>query len=165
MLFFYSRDSLTDVTDVISTYIALTTCKKEKSFFFSNIVYDGTITFLYHLYVIMRHLQFPNVSQITAQQVLSVQTLEGGKISLAMALMEQCHLKKKTYELLGAIWYHLFNLKNVKNIHGRLLLLVKLQALACNFIKTNSLSRVFFTCFKLYKWYQIAEGIIYATCG
>ena len=66
MLFFYSRDSLTDVTDVISTYIALTTCKKEKSFFFSNIVYDGTITFLYHLYVIMRHLQFPNVSQITA---------------------------------------------------------------------------------------------------
>ena len=29
-----------------------------------------------------------------------------------------------------AIWYHLYNLKNVKNIHGRVLLLEKLQALA-----------------------------------
>ena len=28
-----------------------------------------------------------------------------------------------------AIWYHLYNLKNVKNNHGRVLLLVKLQAL------------------------------------
>ena len=27
-----------------------------------------------------------------------------------------------------AIWYHLYNFKNVKNIHGRVLLLVKLQA-------------------------------------
>ena len=25
------------------------------------------------------------------------------------------------------IWYHLYNLKNVKNIHGGMLLLVKLQ--------------------------------------
>ena len=38
-----------------------------------------------------------------------------------------------------AIWYHLYNLKNVKNIHARVLLLVKLQA--------------------LYKWYQIAQCI------
>ena len=27
-----------------------------------------------------------------------------------------------------AIWYHLYNLKNVKNIHGGVLILVKLQA-------------------------------------
>ena len=27
-----------------------------------------------------------------------------------------------------AIWYHLYNLKNVKNTHGGVLLLVKLQA-------------------------------------
>ena len=32
--------------------------------------------------------------------------------------------------MLGAIWYHLFNLKNVKNAHGGVLLLVKLHALA-----------------------------------
>ena len=32
-----------------------------------------------------------------------------------------------------AIWYHLCNLKNVKNTHGGLLLLVEMQAWACNF--------------------------------
>ena len=56
----------TVATDVISTYIALPNCKKEKSFFFPHIVYDGIITFLYHFYVIMKHLQFPNISQISA---------------------------------------------------------------------------------------------------
>ena len=29
-----------------------------------------------------------------------------------------------------AIWYHLYNLKNVKNTHGEVLILVKLQAQA-----------------------------------
>ena len=28
-----------------------------------------------------------------------------------------------------AIWYHLYNVKNVKNTHGEVLILVKLQAL------------------------------------
>ena len=42
-----------------------------------------------------------------------------------------------------AIWYHLYNLKNVENNYGGVLLLVK----------------VFFTFFKLYKWYQIAQRI------
>ena len=32
-----------------------------------------------------------------------------------------------------AIWYHLYNLKNVKNSHRGVLLLVKLQALASKF--------------------------------
>ena len=44
-----------------------------------------------------------------------------------------------------AIWYHLHNLKNMKNTHGVVLLLVKLQ--------------VFFTFFKMCKWYQIAQRI------
>ena len=34
------------------------------------------------------------------------------------------------YVMLYAIWYHLCDLKNVKNTHGGVLLLVKLQALA-----------------------------------
>ena len=55
--------------------------------------------------------------------------------------------------MLCAIWYHLYNLKNVKNTHGGVLLLVKLQA------KSNTPSWVFFTFFKLYKWYQIAQRI------
>ena len=44
--------------------------------------------------------------------------------------------------------------KNVKNTHGGVLLLVKLQA------KSNTPSWVFFTFFKLYKWYQIAHRIM-----
>ena len=56
-----------------------------------------------------------------------------------------------------AIWYYLHNLKNVRNAHGGVLILVKLQAEACNFTKINTLSWVFFTFFKLYKWYQIVQ--------
>ena len=37
-----------------------------------------------------------------------------------------------------AILYHLYNLKNVKNNHGGVLLLVKLQAEASNFIKSST---------------------------
>ena len=35
-----------------------------------------------------------------------------------------------SHQTLCAIWYHLHNLKNVKNTHGGVLLLVKLQVLA-----------------------------------
>ena len=33
-----------------------------------------------------------------------------------------------TFAMRCAIWFHLYNLKNVKNTHGGVLLLVKLQA-------------------------------------
>ena len=49
-------------------------------------------------------------------------------------------------------WYHSYNLKNVKNTPG-VLLLVKLQAVACNFTKSNTPPWVFFTFFKLCTWY------------
>ena len=66
------------------------------------------------------------------------------------------------YEMLCAIWYHLYNLKNVKTTNGGVLLLVKLQALAaCNLNKRNTSPWMFFTFFKLYKWYQIAKRITY----
>ena len=35
---------------------------------------------------------------------------------------------KRLYVMRCAIWYHLYNLKNVKNTHGGVLILVKLQA-------------------------------------
>ena len=47
----------------------------------------------------------------------------------------------------------------MKNTHGGVLILVTLQAKACNFTKINTISWVFFTFFKLYKWYQIAQRI------
>ena len=46
-----------------------------------------------------------------------------------------------------AIWYHLCSLKNVKNTHGGVLILVKI----------NTPPWVFFTYFKLYKLYQIVQ--------
>ena len=58
--------------------------------------------------------------------------------------------------MLCTIWYHLHNLKNVKNTHGGMSLLVKLQAY---FTKNNSPLWVFFTLLKLYKWFQIAQHI------
>ena len=47
-----------------------------------------------------------------------------------------------------AIWYHLYNFKNVKNIHRGVLLLVMFQALDFNFTKSNTPLWVFFTFFK-----------------
>ena len=48
----------------------------------------------------------------------------------------------KVYQMFCAIWYHLYNLKNVKNTHGRISLLVKLQAYIT---KRNTTRWVFLT--------------------
>ena len=40
--------------------------------------------------------------------------------------------------MLCATWYHFYDFKNVKNTHGGMLLLVKLQTEARNFTKTNT---------------------------
>ena len=56
----------------------------------------------------------------------------------------------KTFVMLCVIWYHLYNFKNMKNTQGGVLMLVKLQALAFNFTKSNTPPWVFFTFFKLY---------------
>ena len=48
------------------------------------------------------------------------------------------YLLHTIYEILGVIWYHLYNLKNVKNTHPGAL-------------KSNTPSSVIFKFFKLYK--------------
>ena len=55
--------------------------------------------------------------------------------------------------------YHLYNLKNVKNTHGGVLLSVNLQNSACNFTKTNTPLWMLFTFFKLYKCCQITQSV------
>ena len=50
--------------------------------------------------------------------------------------------------------------KREKHLRG-VLLLIKLQALACKFTKSNTPPWVFFTFFKLYKWYQIVKSTTY----
>ena len=46
-------------------------------------------------------------------------------------------------ETFCTIWYHLYNFKNVKNTHGSVLPLVKLEASACNFAISNTPPWVF----------------------
>ena len=43
-----------------------------------------------------------------------------------------------TFETLCPIWYNLYNLKNVNNIHRGAIPSVKLQGQACNFTKNNT---------------------------
>ena len=63
---------------------------------------------------------------------------------IVVGQLVQCSLTRAQYEMRCVIWYHLYNLKNVKNTHGGLLLLVNLQTLACNFNKSNTPSWVYF---------------------
>ena len=43
-----------------------------------------------------------------------------------------------TFMMRCAIWYHLYNFENVKNTHGGVLILVKLEAPASNFTKITT---------------------------
>ena len=54
------------------------------------------------------------------------------------------------YAMLSAIWYNLYNLKKVRSTHGRVLLLVKLQASACDFNKKHSSIVCVCVCFFFY---------------
>ena len=55
-----------------------------------------------------------------------------------MIAIANLHINSSKYVMFCAIWYHLFNLKNVKNTHGGVLFLVKLNASACNFTICNT---------------------------
>ena len=67
----------------------------------------------------------------------------------------------KIYETL-CLTRHLYNLKNMKNTYGAVLLLVELQAVTCSFTKSNTSPWFFFTFFKLCKWYRISQSLAYA---
>ena len=64
-----------------------------------------------------------------------------------------------SFVMLFAIWYHLYNVKNMKSTHGEVLLLIKLQASAYSFTKVSFLLWVLFRFFKLYRWYQFAQKV------
>ena len=74
-------------------------------------------------------------------------------------LREPCMIY--TYEMRCAICYHLYNSKNVENAQGEVLLLLKFRLKACSFTKSNTPPCMFFTFFKLCKWYKIAQNITY----
>ena len=58
----------------------------------------------------------------------------------------QQNLGLQSYVMRCSIWYYLHNFKKPK---------------VCNFTKSNTPPWVFFTFFKLYKWYQIKQSIRY----
>ena len=74
-----------------------------------------------------------------------------------MHCFKRCNWGFPSYVVRCAMWYHLHNLKNVKKTHGEVLILVKLQSSAWNFTKINIPPWIFFTFFKLCKWYQIKQ--------
>ena len=55
-----------------------------------------------------------------------------------------------------AFWYHSCIIKNVKNIYGGVLLLIKLQA---TLLKVTFLSECFSRFFKSNKWYHMVQSI------
>ena len=62
-------------------------------------------------------------------------------------------LRKSVYHFM------IIRFKNTKNTHRGMLLLVKLQLLACNFTNSNTPPWVSFTFLKFYKKYQIAQSV------
>ena len=70
-------------------------------------------------------------------------------------LIQQLQKCNAWNDTLCAIGYHFYNLKNLRNTHGGVLLLVNL----CNYSNSNIPQWVFFTFFKFYKWYQVTQSI------
>ena len=69
---------------------------------------------------------FKNLAAFTPQDFKS---MFGHFTTLCMKGLIHLNSMFVSYEMLCAIWYHLYNFKNVKKTHGGVLLLVKSQAL------------------------------------
>ena len=82
--------------------------------------------------------------KLTLCSSVSVVNFSAGKCRLGSYLVVSIF----PFVMRCTIWYHLYNLKNVKNVHGGVLIIS-----ACNFTKSDTPPWVFFTFFKLYKWY------------
>ena len=72
-------------------------------------------------------------------------------------LICMCISMRENNVMLCAIWYHFYNLKNVKNTHGAVLPVLKLQASTSNATKKNTSPWGFCTFLKLYEWCQITK--------
>ena len=67
--------------------------------------------------------------KITIFLILVLTFLSLKRVGIVTRVNENpCKNEASSYVMLCAIWYHLYNLKNTKNTHGAVLLLVKLQA-------------------------------------
>ena len=69
--------------------------------------------------------------------------LTGLTATLMEVTMKKTNFRLALYVMCCAMWDHLHNLKNVKNTHGRMLLLVKLQAKPATLLKVTLLHECF----------------------
>ena len=108
----------------------------------------------------MTKLQFPHFFTFTTEINLVTFTreiLENGKLSFLcsasfnLSMDYACTICPSIFDVLRNV-VPFVQLKNVKNTHGGVLLLVT---------KSNTPPSGFFTFLKLYKWYQIAQRITY----
>ena len=91
-----------------------------------------------HFLLLLRNLWFLIYFQIWWCWIVAMYKTTQVQVSSIWTFVKYDH-NASIYVMLWAIWYHLYNLKNVKNTHGGVLLLVELQALASNFTKSNIL--------------------------
>ena len=95
--------------------------------------------------------------KIVVLKVLKASFLHWKFYHLASVLLYYMTFDTELNATLSGIWYHFYNLKHVKNIHGGVLLLEKFKPATLQ--KVALLHECFFTLFKLYKWYQIVQSI------
>ena len=105
----------------------------------------------------------------TKNRLLRSQSIKNYVTLWLLTLNGELQLK---FETLCAIWYDLYNLKNVKNTHGGALLLVKLHVKACSFNKSNT--PLLYRCFSRFlscingtksrkAWYFASHSIFFMT--
>ena len=132
--------------------------------------------FVFWVFLVRISRIWTEYGEILRTKKLRIRTL----FTQCLAQLKSVGLRHIAYIVMRcAIWYNLYNLKNAKDTHGGVLILLKLQAKACNFTKSNAPHWVFFTIFKLAcnfnksntppwvsftffklcKWYQIAQSI------
>ena len=110
--------------------------KKNVKYFFSKYVLlnkvcscGGTVNYRRNFF----YSYLENNVVMTPNAAASIFTITVKEATSKISEPGHCPFKVFINLVLCAIWYHLYNLKHVKNIHGEVLLLVKLQAQAFNY--------------------------------
>ena len=90
-------------------------------------------TTLIELLVIKNRIQTKYITWLSLHGLAKIGTLQELRMRINKFQLYPSLTKKLSYNVMRcAIWYYLHNLKKVKNTHGGVLILVKLQASACN---------------------------------
>ena len=106
-------------------------CEKNYFYSLSSIKFNSFFNYFWEIrksILIGLQLFLSVVSPFLKTGAISASFRRSEKISTFYTAIETFCESVRVYVVRWAIWYHLYNLKNVKNTHGGLLILVKLQA-------------------------------------